>query len=90
LLDVYGDSVLWFWDPEALDKIVGLWNPITTGQRSWKVKPGWNSTPVKVKVSEEEKAKGKDVELRVNKEAIVNEIRRLGGDLIKSIEVKGA
>ncbi|KAF3047615.1 hypothetical protein E8E12_010882 [Didymella heteroderae] len=88
LLDVYGDSVLWFWDPEALDKIVGLWNPLTTGQRSWKVKPGWNSVPVKVKVSEEEKAKGKDVEIRVNKEAIVNEIRRLGGELIKSIEVK--
>lgn len=88
LLDVYGDSVLWFWDPEALDKIVGLWNPITTGQRSWKVKPGWNSVPIKVKVSEEEKEKGKNVEIRVNKEAIVNEIRRLGGDLIKSIEVK--
>lgn len=87
---IYGDSVLWFWDPETLDAIVGLWNPVVTGQRSWKVKPGWNSVPVKVKVSEEEKEKGRNVEIRVNKEAVVNEIRRLGGELVKSIEVKGA
>lgn len=90
LLAVYGDSVLWFWDPSALDTIVGLWNPLTTGQRSWKVKPGWNSTPVKVRVSEEEKEKGRGVEIRVNKEAVVNEIRRLGGELVKSIEVRDA
>ncbi|KAJ4384792.1 U3 snoRNP protein [Didymella sp. IMI 355093] len=90
LLDIYGDTVLWFWDPSTLDRIFGLWNPLTTGQRSWKVKPGWNSTPVKVKVSEEEKAKGRDVEIRVNKDAIVNEIRRLGGELVKSVEVRDA
>lgn len=88
LLAIYGDTVLWFWDPESLDKIVGLWNPLSTGQRAWKVKPGWNSTPVKVKVSETEKEKGRDVEIRVNKEAVVNEIRRLGGELVKSIDVK--
>lgn len=88
LLAIYGDSVLWFWDPEALDSIYGLWNPMSTGQRTWKVKPGWNSTPVKVKVTAEEKEKGKGVEIRVNKEAVVNEIRRLGGELVKSIDVK--
>lgn len=89
LLAIYGDAVLWFWDPEALDRVFGLWNPISAGQRSWKVKPGWNSTPVRVKVSEEEREKGKGVEIRVNKEAVVNEIRRLGGELVKSIDVKG-
>ena len=91
LLDIYGESVLWFWDPDSLDAIFGLWNPVSTAQRKWKVKPGWNSTPVKVKVGEEEKEKekkGMGVEIRVNKEAVVNEIRRLGGDLIKSIQVK--
>lgn len=80
LLDLYGDSVLWFWDPETLDKITGLWNPIATGQRNWKVKPGWNSEPIKQKDS---------VEIKANKVAILNEIRRLGGELIKSIEMKG-
>ena len=88
LLDVYGDSVLWFWDPHSLDKIVGLWNPIVTGQRTWKIRPGWNSVPVKVKVRSEDASSEKNVEIRVNKEAIINEIKRLGGELVKSIEVK--
>lgn len=79
LLDVYGDAVLWFWDPEALDRIVGLWNPVVTGQRGWKVKPGWNSEPIKVK---------EGVEIKANRAAIVHEIRRLGGDLVKGIEVR--
>jgi U3 small nucleolar RNA-associated protein 22 len=83
LLDIYGDAVLWFWDVETLDKIVGLWNPVVTGQRSWKIKAGWNSEPVRKKGEE-----GKDMDAKVNKPAVVNEIKRLGGDLIKEIEVK--
>jgi U3 small nucleolar RNA-associated protein 22 len=86
LLDIYGDAVLWFWDPEALDKIVGLWNPVVTGQRSWKIKVGWNSEPVRKKGGELEK--GKDVDVSLNKAAVVNEIRRLGGDLVKAIEIR--
>ncbi|KAJ4313180.1 U3 snoRNP protein [Neodidymelliopsis sp. IMI 364377] len=82
---IYGDAILWFWDPETLDQIVGLWNPVVTGQRSWKVKPGWNSVPVKVKGAVEE---GTSVEIKVNREAVLNEIRRLGGELIKGVEVK--
>ncbi|KAH9880069.1 hypothetical protein J1614_002095 [Plenodomus biglobosus] len=83
LLDVYGDAALWFWDPETLDKVVGLWNPVVTGQRSWKVKPGWNSEPVKVKKGGEPA-----VEIRANRGAIVNEIKRLGGELVRSVEVR--
>jgi U3 small nucleolar RNA-associated protein 22 len=79
LLETYGDAVLWFWDPETMDKVLGLWNPVVTGQRSWKVKPGWNSEPV---------GKKEGIDIRVNKGAILHEIGRLGGDLIKSIEVK--
>jgi U3 small nucleolar RNA-associated protein 22 len=86
LLDVYSDAVLWFWDPEAVDKIVGLWNPVVTGQRSWKIKPGWNSEPLRIKGGDKEK--GKDVDIKVNKAAVMNEIKRLGGDLIKEIQVK--
>jgi U3 small nucleolar RNA-associated protein 22 len=86
LLDVYGDAVLWFWDPETFDKIVGLWNPVVTGQRSWKIKAGWNSEPMRKKGGEQEG--GKDVDIKVNKAAVVNEIKRLGGELIKEIKVK--
>ncbi|EFQ86496.1 hypothetical protein CFE70_005427 [Pyrenophora teres f. teres 0-1] len=79
LLEVYGDAVLWFWDPETLDKIVGLWNPVVTGQRSWKVKAGWNSVPV---------GKKDAVGIKANKDAILHEVKRLGGELVKSIDVK--
>ncbi|KAF2849256.1 pre-rRNA processing protein-like protein Utp22 [Plenodomus tracheiphilus IPT5] len=83
LLDVYGDAVLWFWDSETLDQIVGLWNPVVTGQRSWKIKPGWNSEPMRRKKDGEVA-----VEIKANRAAIVNEVKRLGGELVKSIDVK--
>lgn len=85
LQSVYGDTVLWFWDDQGMEKVAGLWNPAATAQRTFKVKPGWNSTPVAAKGGEE-KEKSR-VDICVNKEAIYNEIRRLGGDLINKIEV---
>ncbi len=91
LLAIYGDAVLWFWDPQTLDRIVGLWNPVVTGQRKWKVRVGWNGVPVRVKVDGkqgEDEGKEKVVEIRINKEAIVNEIRRLGGELVRGVEVR--
>ena len=80
LLEIYGDAILWFWDPESLDRIVGLWNPIVTAQRSWKIKPGWNSEPVKKKDGA--------ADIRANKAAIVGEIGRLGGELVREVRVK--
>jgi U3 small nucleolar RNA-associated protein 22 len=78
---VYGDAVLWFWDPETLGEIVGLWNPLVTQQRGWKVKLGWNSTPIKGKGGEE-------VRVGVNKEAVLWEVRRLGGELVRGVEAR--
>jgi U3 small nucleolar RNA-associated protein 22 len=83
LLDVYGDAILWFWDSETLEKIVGLWNPVVTGKRSWKIKAGWNSEPKR-----KSGTKSKEVDIGVNKAAVINEIRRLGGDLIREVAVK--
>lgn len=83
LRTIYGDAVLWFWNPENLNRIVGLWNPVVTGRRSWKIKAGWNSLPVRKKKTED----NGDVDIQVNKGAILNEIRRLGGDLITRIEI---
>jgi U3 small nucleolar RNA-associated protein 22 len=95
--------VLWFWNPERIDVVAGLWNPLVTGQRRWKVRPGWNSVPVRL-AGKGEKAKNKDngsgteeddrneeegagVEIRINKEAICNEIKRVGGELVSRIEM---
>jgi U3 small nucleolar RNA-associated protein 22 len=82
---VYGDAVLWFWDPLSLERIVGLWNPVVTAQRPWKVRVGWNGEPVRVKGKEEGE---KGVDVRLNKGAVVDEIRRLGGELVAGIEVR--
>ncbi|KAF2277561.1 pre-rRNA processing protein Utp22 [Westerdykella ornata] len=88
LRQIYGDAVLWLWNPENFDVIAGLWNPMVTARRSWKVKPGWNSMPqrsAKDKEGEEEDA-GADID--INKGAICNEIKRLGGEMIASIELR--
>ena len=85
LQSIYGDAILWFWDNESMVNIAGLWNPAVTAQRTYKVKPGWNSVPVKAKAGE--KKEGKGVDIVVNKEAVYNEMKRLGGELISKIEV---
>lgn len=88
LQQVYGDTVLWFWNPASLNVITGLWNPTVTGPRSWKIKAGWNSIPVKGKKSSKRDAKDDEgVEIQLNKGAICNEIKRLGGELITTIEL---
>lgn len=86
LQNVYGDSLLWFYDPETLDRIAGLWNPIVTRPRTFKVKAGWNSVPSGSRDSagEEERQEG---EIQINRAAICNEIKRLGGALISRLEV---
>ncbi|KAK7193212.1 nrap protein [Paraphaeosphaeria sporulosa] len=85
LQSIYGDAILWFWDNESMTSIGGLWNPTIAAQRTFKVKPGWNSVPVKGKETKEKEGKG--VDIVANKEAVYNEIKRLGGQLISKIEV---
>lgn len=90
LQSIYGDAILWFWDNESMSHIAGLWNPAIIAQRTFKVKPGWNSVPVKGKVGEKKGAKeteGRGVDIVANKEAVYNEMKRLGGELISKIEV---
>jgi U3 small nucleolar RNA-associated protein 22 len=84
LHSVFGDTVLWFWNPESVSLIAGLWNPVVTKPRGFKTMAGWNSVPLKgLRVEEDEKK----VDIEVNKGAILNEIKRLGGDLICKIEL---
>jgi U3 small nucleolar RNA-associated protein 22 len=87
LQSVFGDTVLWFWDPESLDRVAGLWNPVMTGQRAFKVKAGWNSTPIKNRSGEKKEKSEKSVDIQINKGAVMYEIKRLGGELISRIDV---
>jgi U3 small nucleolar RNA-associated protein 22 len=88
---VYGDSILWFWDPEEVDVIAALWNPVVTGQRAWKVKVGWNSLPLasgkKSKGAQGDEESNSGTDIKLNKEATLNEIGRLGSGLVERIEI---
>jgi len=76
LRSLYGHAIVLFHDEEGGDAIAGLWSP-STARRPWKVKLGYSSVPVP--------EEGTDVE--VNKNAILNEIARLGGEVVHGIEV---
>ncbi|KAF2000997.1 Nrap protein [Amniculicola lignicola CBS 123094] len=85
LKSIYGEAVLWFWDLERGDVVAGLWNPQVAGRRGWKVRVGWNSVPVKG--GKKEKKGEESTEIELNKEAVRNEILRLGGALVRGVEV---
>jgi U3 small nucleolar RNA-associated protein 22 len=75
LQQVYGDTMILFYD-KARGIIAGLWNPQT--RRTWKLKLRFSSAPL-----------GKADEIDANRKGIMNEVARLGGDLIKNISDRG-
>jgi U3 small nucleolar RNA-associated protein 22 len=85
LEELYGEAVVLFYDEEVADVIAGLWDPQTEG-RGWKLKLAYSSVPV-VATAKSGQGDAEAVEVKINKEAILNEIARLGGDLISKIEV---
>ncbi|KAF4556159.1 Nrap protein nucleotidyltransferase domain 4-containing protein [Elsinoe fawcettii] len=74
---VYGVAVVLFYGGRGSDRICGLWNPVTE-RRGWKVGLGWSSVPVK---------QGEEVVVGLNKEGILGEMARLGGELVRKVEV---
>lgn len=76
----FGAALVLFWDENGGEIIAGLWNPQTDG-RGWKLKLGYSSVPVV-------KEKDGEVLAYLNKEGIINEIARLGGELVKGIEMR--
>ncbi|KAF2814050.1 Nrap protein [Mytilinidion resinicola] len=85
LKEVYGNTIIWFYDEEGGDVVAGLWNPLAAGKRGWKVRLGTSTVPVAGKAKASKRYGG--VDAVVNTGGILNEIARLGGDLIEKIEV---
>jgi U3 small nucleolar RNA-associated protein 22 len=76
----FGSALVLFYDDVGGGIIAGLWKPETTEERGWKLKLGYSTIPV---------VKGGDeVSVVLNKQGVVNEIARLGGELVKGIEVR--
>jgi U3 small nucleolar RNA-associated protein 22 len=77
LKKVYGDSVVLFWNAAGGSVIGGLWNPATGGQRAFKVNAPFATKPLK------------DAQhVEIDKQSIVAEMARLGGDMVKNIDVR--
>ena len=80
LTSLYAATLLFFTSKERRDFIAGLWIPCES--RTWKLKLGYSSKPT------DESDEGSELTVDVNREAILNEMARLGGDLVRSIEVR--
>jgi U3 small nucleolar RNA-associated protein 22 len=85
LEELYGEAMVLFYDEDVGDVIAGLWDP-QTEKRGWKLKLAYSSVPV-ASTAKSGEDDAEDVDVRINKEAILNEIARLGGDMISRIEV---
>ena len=79
LESLYGSAVIFFYGGKERAIVAGLWSP-QTAPRDWKVNLAYSTTPVRG-------AREGEVEAVINKEAILAEIARLGGDLIDRIDV---
>lgn len=78
---LFGSAVLFFVNGTDKPVFAGLWNP-QTAPWSWKVNLSYSTVPVKTGAVEEA-----GVIAQINKEGILAEIARLGGDLISKIDV---
>lgn len=76
---LYSGTIIFFSSPSA-PVVGGVWAP-NTG-RKWKAELGWSSIPVGEKGDEEG-----EVQIRLNKEGILNEIGRIGGELVRGMVV---
>jgi U3 small nucleolar RNA-associated protein 22 len=75
---LYASSIVFFHSAVSGSVIAGLWNPQTLAPRPFRV-----SMAYATKVAEDSE-KG---EIKIDKEAILSEIARLGGDMVARIEV---
>ncbi|KAH0612567.1 uncharacterized protein H6S33_008947 [Morchella sextelata] len=84
LSNLYGHNLIIFYDCLVGVTVGCLWSPLCTGARGWKVNLTYSTSPI---AERSDKDDGNDAKLVINKKAILNEIARLGGELVKNIEV---
>lgn len=75
---MYGSNIVFFYDAHKRSMIAGLWNP-QTGSRPWKVNMSYSTLPFA-------QSEGEETMISINKSAILNDIARLGGDMVSRVE----
>ena len=88
LSELYGHAALFFHGARNLGVIAGLWVPSAAAKRGWKVRLGYSSVPClsTEKSGDLRREEGKE-EAYLSKDGILNEICRLGGELIDKVEI---
>lgn len=81
LVDLFGSAIVFFSGGHERSVIAGLWNPLTA-PRSWKVNLAYSTIPKKAAPQAEE------VQAEINKEGILAEMARLGGDMVERVQVR--
>ena len=79
---LYDSNILFFHGGQGCSVVGGLWNP-QTGPRPWKVNLQYSTIPFLRSKNDEDGA-----QVGLNKTATLHDISRLGGDMIRRIEVK--
>ena len=83
LESLYGTHIIFFHDAQTESLIAGLWKP-GSSRKQWKVNMSYSAIPV----PQEHEADGA-ANVNINKAAILNDIARLGGNMVSEIKVKG-
>ncbi|KAI9797879.1 MAG: hypothetical protein M1833_005079 [Piccolia ochrophora] len=95
LESLYSPHILFLHNPHAGTFIAGLWTPHACTPRGWRVGLGYSSVPVSTHggdgagVVETDGEGDADAQVVLNKRAVLNEIARLGGDMVARVEVVG-
>lgn len=95
LRELYGDCVTLFHE-EGNQFIAGLWNPMLGTPRNFKVNAGFATKPCLVEEvdqdgdSEDEKDNKEERKIVIDRDTIIAEMARLGGDMVRVVRVKGS
>ncbi|KAG8529257.1 uncharacterized protein KY384_005892 [Bacidia gigantensis] len=80
LRELHSKNVVLFWNADGGSVIGGLWNPITTST-SWRINIDFSSTPTL-------EANNENAKVNINRMGTLNDIARLGGDMIERLKVR--
>lgn len=75
----YGSNILFFHNALETLFIAGIWNP-RTGPRDWKVNIRYSTRPT-------QQSEDGDEMISINQVATLNDIARLGGDMVSKVEI---
>ena len=85
---VFGEVVVWFYSGENTRLVAGLWNPLVLSKK-WKVNLGYSSVLMVDDADDGFDSDTAEMTARYNAHAMINEMVRLGGDLVARVVMKG-